>query len=84
MMMAVVGFMPKVKGTSMAVPATGPTPGRTPMIVPMVYAEKTKEEIGGGDDRDKTRNQVFRTCFSPYIPRKPVGSGDFSHNRKMA
>src|SRR5512136_1547976 len=47
MMMAVVGFMPKVKGTSMAVPATGPTPGRTPMMVPMVTPKKQKRRLVG-------------------------------------
>src|SRR5215212_6624484 len=34
MMRADVGFMPKVTGMSKAMPAEGPIPGSTPMIVP--------------------------------------------------
>jgi hypothetical protein len=34
MMRAEVGFIPKVTGISSAMPAEGPMPGRTPMIVP--------------------------------------------------
>ena len=32
---AEVGFMPKVTGISSAIPADGPMPGSTPMMVPM-------------------------------------------------
>jgi len=35
MISADVGFMPNVTGMSSAIPADGPIPGNTPMIVPM-------------------------------------------------
>ena len=34
MIRAAVGFMPKVRGTSMATVVTGPMPGSTPIAVP--------------------------------------------------
>ena len=40
MMMAPVGFIWKVRGMSIATPATGPTPGRTPIRVPSTDPRK--------------------------------------------
>ena len=43
MMMEAIGDMPKVSGSSIAVPAAGPTPGRTPMMVPTRHPRMVKK-----------------------------------------
>ena len=47
MISAEVGFMPKVTGISSAIPADGPIPGNTPMMVPRNTPRKVYHRLIG-------------------------------------
>src|ERR1044071_8018078 len=47
MMSAEVGFIPNVTGMRSAMPADGPMPGSTPMIVPMKTPRKVYQRLIG-------------------------------------
>src|SRR3972149_1012662 len=60
MMMAEVAFMPKVTGSSRLIPARGPTPGRTPTIVPVRQPTKAYTRFMGARATEKPRRRLLR------------------------
>jgi hypothetical protein len=61
MMMAEVGFMPKVSGRSRATPETGPMPGSAPMKVPSATPASAMRRLKGVSAIEKPRSKLSKT-----------------------
>ena len=58
MMMAPVGLIWNVRGMSIATPATGPTPGRTPISVPSIDPRKANRRLCGVRATEKPMSRL--------------------------
>jgi hypothetical protein len=78
MIMAVVGFMPKVIGMRMATAFMTPKPGRTPTIVPMKTPIKQYRKLAGERATVNPNKSLSRTSKGnslPLKPQEPSGKG---------
>ncbi len=70
MMMAEVGGMPKVSGSSSATPDTGPTPGKAPISVPTITPATAITMLKGVKAIPKPRARLWkRSIRSPARPQ---------------
>ncbi len=79
------GVHPEGEGDEHGRPGNGPDAGEDADDRPHRHAEEAVEKVGEGKGRRETVKQVFDHDSSLlYIPRNPVGRGDFSQRWKIA
>ncbi len=79
------GVHPEGEGDEHGRPGNGPDAGENADDRPHRHAEEAVEKVGEGKGRRETVKQVFEHDSSLlYIPRNPVGRGDFNQRRKIA
>src|SRR4029450_7113028 len=61
MMIAEVGDMPKVSGSSSATPETGPIPGSAPIRVPTTTPARAMNRLNGVSAMEKPSSRLSRT-----------------------
>ena len=69
MMSAVTGGNTKVTGSSMAMVAVGPRPGKTPIAVPRKTPDEAVKQVGGSRSRLQTPAEDGSSNSIGYLPR---------------
>jgi len=64
------GSIPKVRGSSRAIPVTGPSPGSAPTIVPSVTPTKPQNRRTGSRDARMPEKSVCRSIMLRYLLKK--------------
>ena len=84
MITACVAFSPKVIGSRMLMPDSGPMPGSTPTSVPTRQPMKAYQRLSGCKATEKPCSRLTRVLSTsgPRNPNGPVGSGAFRQAAK--